>query len=301
MTNTLNEKFKSGFIAIAGAPNAGKSTLLNRILGEKIAITSRKAQTTRNRIMGILHRPQHQMIFMDTPGVHKPKGELNKRMVDSALSSIGDVDLILFIADVSKPDNPSESIIVERLKNEKKPVILALNKIDLIKNNLIDDVVEEWSGKLSFNRIFPISARHGTDVELMLEYMGSLLQEGYPYYPDDMLTDSPERFIVAEMIREKIFRYTGQEIPYSTAVTIDSFKAPQDDSSLTRIHATIHVEHDSQKGIVIGKGGEKLKKIGEESRKEIERFVDGKVFLKLFVHVQKNWRKDTRALRRFGY
>lgn len=292
--------FKSGFVAIAGAPNAGKSTLLNRILGGKISITSKKPQTTRNRILGIVHRPSSQLVFIDLPGVHKTKDPFNVRIVDLALSSIGDADLILVIADVANPDPNSENFIVKKLKEQKKPIILALNKIDLIKKSTLPAVIDKWAKAYSFDAVIPLSAKHGTQIEELLEAMEALLPKGPPFFPEDALTDLPERFIAAEMIREKVFRLTGQEIPYSTAVTVDSL-SEEKKGALVKIHATIHLERNSQKGIIIGKNGSKLKKIGEEARKEIEKMVGSKVFLKLFVRVQKKWSKDTKALRRFGY
>jgi len=292
--------FKSGFVAIAGAPNAGKSTLLNRMLGGKISITSKKPQTTRNRILGIVHRPSSQLVFIDLPGVHKAKDPFNVRIVDLALSSIGDADLILVIADVANPDPNSENFIVKKLKEQKKPIILALNKIDLIKKSTLPAVIDKWAKAYSFDAVIPLSAKHGTQIEELLEVMEALLPKGPPFFPEDALTDLPERFIAAEMIREKVFRLTGQEIPYSTAVTVDSL-SEEKKGALVKIHATIHLERNSQKGIIIGKNGSKLKKIGEEARKEIEKMVGSKVFLKLFVRVQKKWSKDTKALRRFGY
>ncbi len=301
MMQNINQRFpgfKSGFVTIAGAPNVGKSTLLNRVLGEKISITSRKAQTTRNRILGVVHRPSAQFIFLDTPGVHHAKDTLNVRMVDIALSAISDVDLILFLIDISAPDSDSEMIVVEKLKKQKKPVILAINKIDLVKKPVILTVTDKWADAYPFEAIVPVSAKHGDQTDALLGAMESVLPDGPPYFPTDVMTDMPERFIAAEMIREKVFRFTGQEIPYATAVTVDSFS---ENKKLVKIHASIHVERDSQKGIVIGKGGTKLKKIGEEARKEIERMVGTGVFLKLFVRVQKNWSRDTRALRKFGY
>ncbi|QTA87054.1 GTPase Era [Desulfonema magnum] len=290
--------FKSGFVAIAGAPNVGKSTLLNRMLGEKISITSKKPQTTRDRILGVVHRPAAQLVFLDTPGIHRAKNELNVRIVDVAFSSISGADLILLMADVTSPDPVSEAIVVKKLKAQKKPVILALNKTDLIKKPEILTLIDKWTNAYEFEAVVPISAKHGEQVEELLLEMEKVMPDGPPYFPEESLTDMPERFIAAEMIREKVFRFTGQEIPYSTAVTVDSFS---EDKKLVKIHATIHLERDSQKGILIGKGGSKLKQIGEEARKEIERMVGTKVFLKLFVRVQKNWSKDTKALRKFGY
>ncbi|RLC26349.1 MAG: GTPase Era [Deltaproteobacteria bacterium] len=299
-TNNRPADFKSGFVTIAGAPNVGKSTLLNRMIGEKISITSKKPQTTRNRIIGIVHRPFSQIVFVDTPGVHRAKGALNVRIVDVALSALADVDLILVVLDVTNPDPESEKILIKRLGKQKRPVILVLNKIDLIKKPELLIIIDKWVKAYPFEAVIPVSAKHGTQVEELVKAMERILPNGLPFFPEDAVTDMPERFIAAEMVREKVFRLTGEEVPYSIAVTIDSFyedaKGP-----LVKIYATIHVERDSQKGIIIGKGGSKLKKIGEEARMEIQRMVGSKVFLKLFVRVQKNWSKDTKALRRFGY
>ena len=292
--------FKSGFVTIVGAPNVGKSTLLNRILGEKISITSKKPQTTRNRILGVVHRPNSQMVFIDTPGVHKAESIFNIRIVDVALGAIGDADLILLLIDVTHPDPPSDTILLQALKKQNRAVILAVNKIDGVDKAKILNVIEEWAALYEFREVVPISARQGIQMDRLLEVMEAALPQGPPYFPEDSITDVPERFIVAEMIREKVFRLTGQEIPYSTAVTVEEFS--EDVSrGLMSIYASIHVERDSQKGIVIGKGGRKLKQIGEAARKDIERMIGIQVFLKLFVHVQKNWSKDTKALRRFGY
>jgi len=292
--------FKSGFITITGAPNAGKSTLLNHILGEKISITSQKPQTTRNRILGVVHRQSSQLIFLDTPGVHKPMDLLNVKMVAETFSAISDGDIILAIADVSRPLPDSEDFLIRHLKKQKKPVILALNKIDLIPKNRLLEFMDKWSNAFSFKAIVPISAKQGIQIEELLNSMEAILPLGPPHFPEETLTDMSERFIAAEMIREKVFRLTGREIPYSTAVTIENF-SEEKNGSLIRIHATIHLERNSQKGILIGKKGSKLKKIGEDARKDIERLVGTHVFLKLFVRIQKNWSKDTKALRKFGY
>lgn len=298
----MNEakNFRSGFVAIAGAPNAGKSTLLNRILGEKISITSKKPQTTRNRILGVAHRPGSQMVFIDTPGVHAARGELNTRIVDVALTALGDVDLVLLMADLAAPAPSDEKLLLTALKSLKCPVLLALNKTDLVTKNAVLPAIEAWLARHPFQEIVPVSAQGGDGVEQLLSVMETYLPEGPPFFPEDSLTDLPSRFLVAEMIREKVFRLTGQEIPYAVAVTVDTFKeAPA--KNLTRIEATIHVERDSQKGIIIGKKGSKLKQIGAGARKEIEQMLATRVYLKLFVRVQKNWSQDTKALRRFGY
>jgi GTP-binding protein Era len=293
-------KFKSGYITIAGAPNAGKSTLLNRLLGQKISITSRKPQTTRNRIIGVVHRPAAQLIFMDTPGVHRARSPLNIKMVEEAYTAIADADIALALIDVSKPLPDAEELMIQQFEKQRYPVIVALNKIDLVEKTKLLEIIDKWSARYPFKAVIPISAKQGTQVDRLLAEMEGLLPPGPPFFPEDMLTDMPERFVAAEMIREKVFRLTGQEIPYSTAITIETF-SEEKQGKLVRIHATIHVERSSQKGMIIGKKGSKLKEIGEEARKEIERMVGTRVFLKLFVRVQKNWSKDSRAMRKLGY
>ncbi len=300
MIKNKQNKFKSGFIAIAGAPNVGKSTLLNQILGDKITITSKKPQTTRNRILGVLHRPKSQLIFLDTPGIHRAKRPLNVRIVDAAISAMGDVDVILLVIDAACQDNESEQYLIKKLQDQKKPVVLAINKIDLVEKTNLLAIINIWSNKYPFKSIIPISAILGDQLEPLINAMEALLPQGPQFFPEETITDLPERFIAAEMIREKVFRLTGQEIPYSTAVTVEGF-SEENRGALIKINATIHVERTSQKGMVIGKNGSRLKSIGTEARKEIERMVGAKVYLKLFVRVHKNWSKDTKALRKFGY
>ena len=220
--------------------------------------------------------------------------------MDTALSVLGDADLILLVADASEPDSESEAVLINKLHNQNRPVLLVLNKIDLIKKSQHSEIIEKASGRYLFEKVVPVSARHGSGIDALVQTMEALLPQGPPFFPPESLTDLPERFIAAEMIREKVFRLTGQEIPYATAVTVDLFQV-DDETSLVKIDASIHVERDSQKGIIIGKNGAKLKEIGAAARKEIEKMVGAKVFLKLFVRVQKNWSKDTKALRRFGY
>jgi GTPase len=290
--------FKSGFALILGAPNVGKSTLLNRLLGEKISITSRKPQTTRNKILGVFHMPNAQIAFLDTPGVHSAKNILNQRIVELALSTIGDVDVVLLIADANKPYHDSDSILVKTLSNTNKPVILAINKIDRQKSLNIAPIIEQWKSVYSFKSIVPISAKFGLGIEKLLDALLDLLPPGPPFFTEDTLTDMPMKFIVSEIIREKVFRLTGEEIPYSIAVTIEKY---EEKNNLSVIHAVIHVEKNSQKGIIIGKQGQMLKKIGQDSRKDIEKLLEHPIFLNLFVRVQKNWSKDTKALRKFGY
>jgi len=295
-----NHAFRSGFVAILGAPNAGKSTLLNRLLGQKISITSKKPQTTRNRILGVVHRTGSQMVFLDTPGIHRAKNPLNARIVDAALSTLSEVDLVLLVVDSQTPDELSERLLLDKLSQQRIPVLLALNKIDQVQRPALLSQIERWSGLSPFAAVVPISAKNGEQVDRLMDAMEAILPAGAPFFPPESVTDLPTRFIAAEMIREKAIRLTGQEIPYAVAVTIDSFKKDKK-GALIRIHATIHVERDSQKGIVIGRQGAKLKQIGEAARQEIEKMLDTNVFLKLFVRVQKNWTRDTKALRKFGY
>ena len=292
--------FRCGTIAILGAPNAGKSTLLNRLLGMKIAITSKRPQTTRTRILGVVHRPAAQMILLDTPGIHQARGPLNTRIVAAALTAMEDVDLLLWLVDAERPDPEAEAFLLERLPAAKTPVLLAINKIDRVAKAQILPLIDAWRRRFPFAAIVPVSARHGTQIEVLEAEMIRRLPEGPALFPEDEVTDQPERVIVTEMIREKVFRLTGAEIPYSTAVTVEQFKT-RPDRPLIDIHATIHLERDSQKAIVIGKGGDKLRQVGEAARKDIERLLGTKVFLKLFVRVQKNWTRDAKAMQRFGY
>jgi GTPase len=287
-------------VAIVGPPNVGKSTLLNRMLGQKISITSKKPQTTRNRIVGILDRSEAQMVFLDTPGVHRAGKALNLRIVDVALAALADVDLILVMVDASAPDPDAEQLLIQKLASQQTQAVLALNKIDRVAKTELLSQIDTWSRRHAFQAVVPISALQGTQTEELIQAMEQALPTGPPMYPPGSLTDMPERFVAAEMIREKAFRLTGEEIPYSVAVTVETFKEEKG-GRLIRIHATIHVERNSQKGIVIGKNGRKLKEIGQAARLEIERMVGTQVFLKLFVRVQKNWSSDTKALRRFGY
>jgi GTP-binding protein Era len=241
-----------------------------------------------------------QLIFIDTPGVHRARQPLNIRIVDAALSALGDVDIVLIVVDAANSDPASETFLIQKLQTVKQPVVLVLNKIDLIQKPLLLSIIDSWSKAYVFEFIMPIAAILGDQIDKLVEALESLLPKGPPLFPEDTITDMPERFIAAEMIREKVFRLTGQEIPYSTAVSVDAF-SEQPKGALIKINATIHVERASQKGMIIGKGGSKLKMIGSAARQEIERMVGTKVYLKLFVRVQKNWCKDTKALRRFGY
>jgi len=294
-----DKTFRSGFVSIIGRPNVGKSTLLNRILGEKIVITSDKPQTTRNRIKGIHNIPGGQIVFIDTPGIHRATSLLNRYMVDEAQASIREVDLVLFLTEADSAEQRREAQILELLAAASSPVILVLNKIDLVAKETLLERISAFSALYPFREIVPVSALSGDGVERLVECVAKYLPEGPLYFPDDLLTDLPERFIVAEIIREKVFRLTHDEIPYSTAIEIESFKERPD--GLVAIAAAINVERDSQKGIIIGKRGAMLKKIGTEARREIEQFLDTRVFLELFVKVRRDWSEDRLALKEMGY
>lgn len=300
-TDSRTTPFKSGYVTIAGAPNAGKSTLLNRILGEKISIISSKPQTTRTRILGVCQRPGAQILFYDTPGIFSATDPLNAKIVETACGAIGDADVLLAVVDAAHPDPAAEALLAEKILNLKLPVIVALNKIDRVpeKKKLLE-VIARWAARRSFAAVVPISALDGTQVEELIGAIVQALPEGPAYFPKETLTDASERFIAAELIREKIFRLTGEEIPHASAVTVEAFK-PSADEKRIAIDATIHLERDSQKGILIGKGGAMLKRIGTEARQDIERMTGARVYLRLFVRVQKRWRKDTKAIERFGY
>lgn len=297
--NKKNENnIRSGFVGIIGAPNAGKSTLLNKVLGQKISITSKKPQTTRDRILGIVNSPSSQIIFVDTPGIHRSTTLLNKRIVDQALLALEDVDVILFMVDVAARNYSAEKLIISQLKKKPKIVVLALNKIDLVKKADVFNLVEEFQQLYDFKVIIPISARKGIQVKNILVEVEKLLATGPRLFPEETFTDVSENFMVKEIIREKVFRLTGMEIPYSSAVTVDSFEV---EKKLIVIHASIHVIRDSQKGIIIGKRGSMLSKIGAKARKDIEQMTGQKVLLKLFVKVTKNWASNARMLSEFGY
>ena len=298
MNNTNEKNIRSGFVGIIGAPNAGKSTLLNQVLGQKISITSKKPQTTRDRILGIVNRPLSQIIFMDTPGIHRSKSLFNRRIVDQAILAMEDADMILFMIDAASRNYTAEKLILAQLKTIKKTVILALNKIDLVKKDQVYTLVEEFQKLHDFKAIVPVSAEKGIQVEDLLKEIENSLPKGPRLYPEETLTDVSERFLVKEMIREKVFRLTGMEIPYSSAVTVDAFTV---EKRLIVIHASIHVIKDSQKGIIIGKKGAMLAKIGEKARKDIEEMLGKKVLLKLFVKVTRNWVENERILSEFGY
>lgn len=290
----------SGFAALIGRPNVGKSTLLNAILGQKIAITSNKPQTTRNRILGIHHFPAGQVVFLDTPGIHRPKGKLNRFMVDQAVQACADVDLILLLVEAGHHIAEADEHIFSLLEPEKSPVFLVINKIDLVAPPVLLEQIRRYSEHFDFAEIIPISATTGDGVPRLLDAVIATMPAGPCYYPEDLVTDLPERFIVAEMIREKVMRLMDEEIPYGVGVKVDSFEE-KPEKNLVVIQATIHVERDSHKKIVIGKGGQMIKRLGRQARTDIERMLGTRVFLELFVRVDKNWSQSERMLRELGY
>ena len=298
MNKKDENNIRSGFVGIIGAPNAGKSTLLNQVLGQKISITSKKPQTTRDRILGIVNKPSSQIILVDTPGIHRSTTLLNRRIVDQAILALEDVDVILFMVDVAARNYSAEKLIVSQLKKQPKTVVLALNKIDLVKKAAVYTLVEEFQKLHDFKAIVPVSAQKGIQVKNLLKEVENSLPKGPRLFPEETFTDVSEKFMVKEIIREKVFRLTGMEIPYSSAVTVDSFEV---EKKLIVIHASIHVIRDSQKGIIIGKKGSMLSKIGAKARKDIEQMTGQKVLLKLFVKVTKNWVSNSRILNEFGY
>jgi len=292
--------FHSGFIALIGRPNVGKSTLLNRILGQKVAITSNKPQTTRNRILGIHTTERAQLLFLDTPGLHQAKGNLNRYMVEQATTACSGVDLVLLLTEAGTPLPEPDEPVRRLLGSLKVPISLVINKIDRVAKPALLGQIDAWRQLHDFRDIFPVSALSGNGVDAMVTLLENQLPPGPPYYPEDMVTDLPERFIAAEMVREKVMRRTRDEVPYGVAVTVDQFEE-KPGRNLVALHATIHVERDSHKRILIGKGGQMLKAIGQDARREIERFLGTRVFLDLFVKVQPDWTRSERLLRDLGY
>lgn len=290
--------FKSGFIALIGRPNAGKSTLLNAIMQTKVAIMSNKPQTTRNVIQGIKTTEHAQYIFIDTPGIHKPKHELGRQMSRSALNSAFGVDVVYFLADASKPYGRGDAFILDNLKQMQVPVFLLLNKIDLLTKEELILALQSWQDVYEFQEIIPLSARKENNIETLLQVTDQYLKEGTKYYPDDTISDHSDRFMIGELIREKVLHLTSEEIPHSVAVIIDELKWKKESIA---IHATIYVERDSQKGIIIGKQGSLLKEVGTKAREEMETMFGKKVYLELFVRVEKDWRNRQRILQRLGY
>ena len=292
--------FKSGFVSIVGRPNVGKSTLMNNVVGEKIAIMSDKPQTTRNTIQAVYTDEDCQIVFLDTPGIHKPKNKLGEFMVKSATDAFKNVDLVLFVVDDSKKIGPGDRKIIEDLRGIKTPVILVLNKIDKLEESELFELMQLYSNEDLFKAIVPISALKGRNVNELLKVIGNYLQEGPKYFPDYMITDQPERVLVSELIREKVLHYLNDEVPHGVAVEVERMKSRQD-KDIVDISAVIYCERDSHKGIIIGKNGRKLKGIGKSAREDMELLLGSKINIQLWVKVKDNWRNLQNYITDFGY
>lgn len=295
--NNTSSKHKAGFVNIIGNPNVGKSTFLNAVVGENLAITTPKAQTTRHRILGIVNGDDYQVIFSDTPGIIKPAYEMQEAMMDFVKESFEDADILLYMVEAGEKDLKNEAFF-NKIKNAKVPVLLLINKVDQTDQEKLEEMIKYWQEKLPNAEIFPVSALHGFGVDQVLNRILELLPESPPYFAKDQLTDKSERFIVNEKIREKILKHYKKEIPYAVEVETEEFK---DEGDRIRIRAIIYVERDSQKGIIIGHKGAGLKRIGTEARKDLEKFFGKKIYLELYVKVNKDWRKKAEQLKRFGY
>jgi GTPase len=296
----MADGFKAGYVAIIGRPNVGKSTLLNRLLGQKVSIVSPRPQTTRNRILGIKSLRGAQIVFLDTPGIHRSEQLFNREMVRAALKTIDEADLILWMVDAEAPETPDDLSILDELGRAKRPVFLLINKVDRVAKGLLLPIIDRFRERLPFREIVPISATAGDNVDTLEALLVRDLPEGQPFFPEDQLTDRHERFVIGELIREQAFHLLRQELPYAVAVTVERVREG-DGADRVDVAATIHVEKASQKGIVIGAGGQMLKQIGQRSRREIEALLGRHVDLRLWVKVREAWRRDARALRELGY
>ena len=292
--------FVSGFVSLVGRPNAGKSTLVNRLVGAKVAIVSDKPQTTRTRILGVRNYEAGQVVFLDTPGIHRPLHRMNVRMVDAALDTIRAVDVLGLVVDASEPGGKGQQFVFDLVKDAKAPVFLILNKIDLMRKPRLLPMIDEYSRLGIFADIVPVSAATGDNVDRLERAMVDRLPDGEPLYPTDYLTDQPERFFAAEIVREKLLQLTREEIPFSSAVLVDRFEEAEGPKGVLKLYCTIVVERESQKPIVIGRGGEMIKRIGTAAREDLERFFDARVFLDLHVRVRSEWREDDRVLTDLG-
>ncbi len=291
---------KTGLVSFIGRPNAGKSTLLNRLVGTKLAIVSDKPQTTRTRILGVRNYPDAQVVFLDTPGIHRPLHRMNVRMVDTAVDTIREVDVLCLVVDVTEPLGKGDRFVLDLVKDAKAAVFLVLNKIDLIKKARLLPMMQQYSEMGTFAEIVPVSAASGDNVDRLERAILDRLPEGEALYPADYLTDQPERFFAAEIVREKLLQLTHAEIPFSSAVVVDKFEEPENPKALMKLYCTIVVDRESQKPIVVGRGGEMIKRIGIAAREDLERFFDTRVFLDLHVRVKAEWREDEQVLDDIG-
>ncbi|MDK3943280.1 GTPase Era [Staphylococcus pseudintermedius] len=292
-------EYKSGFVTIIGRPNVGKSTFVNRVIGHKIAIMSDKAQTTRNKIQGVMTQQDAQIVFLDTPGIHKPKHKLGDYMMKVAKNTLSEIDAVMFMVNVNEEIGRGDEYIMEMLKTVKTPVFLVLNKIDLVHPDALMPRIEQYQRYMDFAEIIPISALEGHNVDHFINVLKSYLPEGPQYYPDGQISDHPEQFVVSELIREKILQTTSEEIPHAIGVNVE--RMTQESEDRVHIEAVIYVERDSQKGIVIGKGGKKLKEVGKRARLDIEHLLGSKVYLDLWLKVQKDWRNKSSFIKQMGY
>ena len=291
---------KFGFVSLIGRPNAGKSTLLNRLVGAKVAIVSDKPQTTRTRILGVQNYPDAQVVFVDTPGIHRPLHRMNVRMVDAAVDTIREVDVVGLVVDVTEPPGKGDRFVLDLLKNAPAPVFLILNKIDLVKKTRLLPILQEYSQLGKFAEIIPVSAATGDNVDRLVRVLIDRLPEGEPRYPADYVTNQPERLFAGEIVREKLLQFTHAELPFSCAVVVDRLEEPEPGRALLELYCTIVVDRASQKPIVIGRGGEMLKKIGTAAREDLERFFGLRVFLDLHVRVKSEWRENDQVLDEIG-
>ena len=291
---------KAGFVSLIGRPNAGKSTLLNRLVGAKLAIVSDKPQTTRNRILGVRNYPDAQVVFLDTPGIHRPLHRMNVRMVDAAVDTMREVDLVGLVVDVTEPPGKGDRYVLDLLKDVEAPVFLILNKVDVIKKTRLLPLMQQYHATGKFAEIVPVSAATGENVDRLERAMIDRLPEGEPLYPADYLTDQPERFFAGEIVREKLLQFTRDEIPFSSAVVVEKFEEPEGDNPILKLYCTIVVDRESHKPIVLGRGGEMIKRIGTAAREDLERFFETRVFLDLHVRVKSEWREDERVLDDLG-
>lgn len=291
---------KVGTVSFIGRPNAGKSTLVNRLVGAKLAIVSDKPQTTRSRILGVQHYPSAQVVYLDTPGIHRPLHRMNVRMVDAALETVGSVDVLGVVVDAAEPPGNGERFLFGVVEKVASPVFLVMNKVDLIRKSRLLPMIDRYARMERFQEIVPLSAATGENVDRLVQAIIDRLPEGEPLYPSDYLTDQPERALAAEMVREQVLRLTRAELPFSSAVVVDRFEEPASPKALLRLHCSILVERQSQKAIVVGRGGDMIKRIGTAARQELERFFETRVFLDLHVRVSSEWRDDDRVLRDLG-
>lgn len=294
------DDFRSGFVALIGRPNVGKSTLMNHLIGQKIAIMSDKPQTTRNKIHGVLTKEEGQIVFLDTPGIHKPRSKLGEFLVQTARNALDEVDLILFLIDAAEGEGPGDRFIMENLQGVETPVFLVVNKIDQVHPDDLLPLIDRYRNQFSFAEVIPISALQGNNTSTLVEQIFRYLPEGPQYYPADQITDHPERFIVGELIREKVLELTREEVPHSVAVVVEEM-SKREEKDLIDVRATIYTERPSQKGILIGKKGALLKEVGKRARLEIEHLLGTRIFLDLWVKVKKDWRNEVLMLRQFGY